>query len=59
MVDDILTLKEGAEYLKISQQVLRHLIRTKQIPAKKVGRQWRLFKKTLDDYMQSGESYKN
>jgi len=59
MVDDILTLKEGAEYLKISEQVLRLLISTKQIKAKRVGRQWRIFKKTLDDYMQSGESCKN
>ena len=59
MGDDVLTLKEGAEYLKVSQPVLRHLIETKQIPAKRVGRQWRLFKKTLDDYIQSGEPNKN
>jgi excisionase family DNA binding protein len=58
-VDDILTLKEGAQYLKVSQQVLRHLIRTNQIPAKRVGRQWRLLKQSLDKYIQAEEPINN
>lgn len=56
MADDVLTLKEGADYLKVSQQVLRKLARSGSIKAKRVGRQWRFMKSTLDSYLLSGET---
>lgn len=44
----VLTTKEAAEYLKINDQVLEKYLREGKVPAKKVGRQWRISKLALD-----------
>jgi excisionase family DNA binding protein len=46
--NQILTTKEAAKYLKINRQVLEKYLRKGQIPARKIGRQWRLSKLALD-----------
>lgn len=44
----ILTTKEAAEYLKINDQIFEKYLRQGKIPARKVGRQWRISKLALD-----------
>ena len=44
----VLTTKEAADYLKINNQVLEKYLREGIVPAKKVGRQWRISKLALD-----------
>lgn len=44
----VLTPNEAAEYLKINPQVLEKYLRAGDIPARKVGRQWRINKLALD-----------
>ena len=44
----IFTTKEAAGYLKINKQVLERYLREGEVPAKRVGRQWRISKLALD-----------
>jgi len=44
----VLTTQEAAEYLKINPQVFEKYLRQGRVPAKKVGRQWRISKLALD-----------
>lgn len=44
----VLTPNEAAEYLKVNPQVLEKYLRGGAIPARKVGRQWRISKLALD-----------
>lgn len=44
----VLTPNEAAEYLKINPQVLEKYLRAGDIPARKIGRQWRINKLALD-----------
>jgi len=44
----VLTPIEAAEYLKVNPQVLEKYLRGGAIPARKVGRQWRISKLGLD-----------
>lgn len=44
----VLTPIEAAEYLKVNPQVLEKYLRGGAIPARKVGRQWRISKLALD-----------
>lgn len=48
LTEEILTLKETSQYLKVSSESLRALIKRREIPAARVGNQWR-FKKSLVD----------
>jgi excisionase family DNA binding protein len=48
LFDEVLTTQEAARYLKINRQVLEKYLRQGEIPAKKVGRQWRINKLALD-----------
>lgn len=52
MDDEILTLKDVATYLKLSELSLYRLLRERKIPAFKVGQQWRFQKSALDDWIQ-------
>lgn len=44
----VLTPKEAASYLKLNPQILEKYLRQGVLPARKVGRQWRLSKLALD-----------
>ena len=46
--NEIFTKKEAAEYLKINPQVMERYLRVGEIPAKKVGRQWRISRLALE-----------
>lgn len=46
--NQIFTSREAADYLKINPRVFEQYLRQDIIPARKVGRQWRLSKLALD-----------
>ena len=49
---EILTPKEAANLLHLSLETVRRLLRTGQLPGRKVGpRQWRIRRADLDTYL--------
>jgi len=50
--DDILNADQVASYIGIHKITLYRLIKSKKIPAFKIGRQWRFKKETLDKWME-------
>ena len=53
---EILTLKEVAEYLKVTDRTIYRLAGAKKIPAFKVGGTWRFSRADIDEWIrrQSG-----
>ena len=54
MVDDILTLGEAGNYLKVGERTVRRMIKDGRIVATKVGKQWRISKRLLQEYVERG-----
>jgi excisionase family DNA binding protein len=52
----LLTLAEAATILKISKRTLHRMIQQKQIPAFKVGGQWRILESRFQEWVQEEES---
>ncbi len=46
---EIFTVKEAADILKTTKQQVRKMITSKELAAVKVGREWRIPKKSIDD----------
>ena len=53
MSDDILTIREVAEYLKVTEKTVYGLVQRRQIPGFKVGGQWRFRREDLDSWIAS------
>ena len=49
--NQVFTPREAADYLKINPRVLEAYLRKDVIPARKVGRQWRISKLALDFWL--------
>ena len=49
--DEILTLSETAEYLKVAEKTIQRMITANKIPCTRVGNQWRFIKSVLDDWL--------
>jgi len=49
--DPIMTIEEVAEYLGLHPLTIRRLAREREIPAFKVGRQWRVKRELFDQWM--------
>ena len=52
MPDEILTLREVAEYLKIGERTAYRLVQEGKLPAFKVGGTWRLRRGDLDSWIE-------
>ncbi|HEX6436506.1 MAG TPA: helix-turn-helix domain-containing protein [Candidatus Binatia bacterium] len=52
----LLTLAEAATILKISKRTLHRMIQHRQIPAFKVGGQWRILESRFQEWVQEEES---
>ena len=52
----LLTLAEAASILKISKRTLHRMIQQKQIPAFKVGGQWRILESRFQEWVQEEEA---
>ena len=51
----LLTLAEAASILKISKRTLHRMIQHRQIPAFKVGGQWRLLESRFEEWVEEEE----
>ncbi len=51
MAKDILTVKEVAEYLQVTERTLYRLAQDGKIPAFKVGNSWRFRREDLDRWI--------
>lgn len=48
---EIMTIKEVARYLKMNERTVYRLIQAGQIPATKLGKQWRLNKEQINEWL--------
>ncbi len=49
---DVLTIAEVARYLKLHELTVRRLAREGELPAFKVGRQWRIKRDLLESWIE-------
>ena len=49
--DEVMTLDELAEYLKISKSTLYKLAQQGKLPGQKVGKRWRFHKTVIDRWL--------
>ncbi len=59
MMDTWLTVKEVAQYLKLSTDLIYKLAQQGKIPASKVGAAWRFKKEKIDRWMDANEKRRN
>jgi excisionase family DNA binding protein len=52
--DEILTLEELAEYLKVSSWSIYRYVRERNLPSYKMGGQWRFRKEQVDAWIDLG-----
>lgn len=53
MTEDILTLQEVASYLKVDERTVYRMLKSKEIPAFRVGSQWRFKKDAIDKWIEA------
>jgi len=53
MDDQIMTLSQVAEYLKLAEKTVLRMVHRKEIPCAKVGSQWRFVRAMIDDWLVS------
>ncbi len=51
MPEDILTIREVADYLKITERTLYRLVQDGKLPAFKVGNSWRFRREDLERWI--------
>ncbi len=51
MADEIMTVKQLAEYLKLNYQTIYKKIQKGEIPGSKIGRGWRFQKSVIDRWL--------
>ena len=58
MEDKWISIEEAAEYLGVNKDSVRNWIKKKdsEIPAHKIGKQWKFKKHELDEWVLSGKS---
>lgn len=54
-MDEIMTVKEVAEYLKLHHMTVYKLVQKGKIPATKVGGSWRFKKEIIDKWLKSNQ----
>jgi excisionase family DNA binding protein len=53
-LDDLISLKEAADYSGMSASHVRLLVRNGEIQGKKIGRNWVTTRQAVDDYLAKG-----
>ena len=53
MPDDVLTLKDVADYLKVTDRTIYRMVADRKIPAFKVGGSWRFRLVEIDKWIKS------
>ena len=57
VTEEILTAQEAARYLRLAANTVKRKAQNGEIPAAKIGRQWRFQKAELDKWLASGGDY--
>ncbi|MBU1239942.1 PTS sugar transporter subunit IIA [Myxococcota bacterium] len=52
-IDELLTISEIAQYLKVSERTIQRMIRSGEVPSAKVSGQWRFVRAIIDDWILS------
>ena len=52
---EVYCVKETAAILKTSRQQVRKMIQSEELPAVKVGREWRITSDALQEFLEQGE----
>jgi excisionase family DNA binding protein len=52
-----LTIEEIARYLKVSKETIYKMVQQNQIPASKLGNQWRFHQETVDDWLTAQSNF--
>ena len=52
MSNAVMSIKEAAEYLGICEATVRELVRTADFPAMKLGKNWRISRKGLEEWIE-------
>lgn len=52
---EVLTVDEVAEILKVDKRLVYKLLTSKELKARKVGREWRVLREDLEAYMKGEE----
>jgi excisionase family DNA binding protein len=50
MPDNVLTVAELAEYLRVSRSMIYRLLKARKIPAFKIGSDWRFNREHIDEW---------
>lgn len=56
--EDIMTMDELAEYLKISKSTLYKLTQEQKLPGQKIGKRWRFHKDAVDEWLKTAPKSK-
>jgi len=51
--DEIMSIDQLAEYLKVSRSTLYVLAREGRLPGRKVGKRWRFHKDAIDEWLKA------
>ncbi len=52
-----LTIEEIASYLKVSKETIYKMVQHNQIPASKLGNQWRFNRETVDAWLKAQSNF--
>ena len=53
-MDEIMTTKEVAEYLRLCELTVQHHVRDGKIPGSRVGGVWRFMRAQIDEWLENG-----
>ncbi len=53
--DDVLTIDELSEYLKVSKSTLYKLAQERKVPGQKVGKHWRFSRLAINEWLAKSE----
>ncbi|WAM33586.1 helix-turn-helix domain-containing protein [Caldicellulosiruptor morganii] len=56
MEKEVLNFEEAAKFLEISSKTFNQLLKDEDIPARKIGREWRFSKRALLEWLGKGSS---
>ncbi|NIN92366.1 helix-turn-helix domain-containing protein [bacterium] len=59
MVQKLMTIKEVADYLRLSKVTVYKMTRQGKIPALKIGKQWRYNKSEIDSWVKQKSNDKH
>ena len=51
--NDLMTTKELSEYLQLDRMTIYKLLKSGDIPANRVGHQWRFFRSDINEWIRS------